>query len=401
MANPQPDEFTRISNELFEAIILAGFKKRQLNIILLVIRLSYGCGRKYAVLRQADFQVIGIDKSDIKKELLLLVECGVLTVNGERVALNKDYDRWRIPRARPAGPERFKQILKRNLAEKAAGAAPAGAGTGTGTPPAGAGAAVGVSPTTPAGPDGKTPPGPGGKVGNSPTTPANWVGKSPGAETAVGNSPTIPAGPVGKTPTFIAEPVGKTPTIPAGLVGKSPTLTGPVGKTPTTELVKYQPKCWQNTNSGVGKTPTLQTPQAKGGKGPGGAERNIKETLKKSKEKETCAYDPHFEKFWAVYPRKVEKQRAYRCWKIRIREGLSEGLTTEGLVGDLVNAAANYAAECRRQGTQQRYIKHAATFLGPDKPYLDWINAPRDGQENRPVNRQDEKKELIRSLYMS
>ncbi len=118
MANPQPDEFTRISNELFEAIILAGFKKRQLNIILLVIRLSYGCGRKYAVLRQADFQVIGIDKSDIKKELLLLVECGVLTVNGERVALNKDYDRWRIPRARPAGPERFKQILKRNLAEK-------------------------------------------------------------------------------------------------------------------------------------------------------------------------------------------------------------------------------------------------------------------------------------------
>ncbi|AQS60268.1 replication protein [Desulforamulus ferrireducens] len=387
MANPQPDEFTRISNELFEAIILAGFKKRQLNIILLVIRLSYGCGRKYAVLRQADFQVIGIDKSDIKKELLLLVECGVLTVNGERVALNKDYDRWRIPRARPGGQERFKQILKRNLAEKAAGSAPAGTGTGAG----------------------KSSTGPGAKVGNSPTTTANWVGKLPGAETAVGNSPTIPAGPVGKTPTFIAEPVGETPTIPAGLVGKSPTLTGPVGKTPTTELVNHQPKGWQNTNPGVGKTPTLQTPQARGGKGPGGAERNIKETLKKSKEKETCAYDPHFEKFWAVYPRKVEKQRAYRCWKIRIREGLSEGLTTEGLVGDLVNAAANYAAECRRQGTQQRYIKHAATFLGPDKPYLDWIKPPQDGQKSRSDdrtdnladNRQDEKKALIRSLYMS
>jgi len=309
MANPQPDEFTRISNELFEAIILADFKKRQLNIILLVIRLSYGCGRKYAVLRQADFQVIGIDKSDIKKELLLLVESGVLTVNGERIALNKDYERWRIPRARPAGPERFKQILKRNLAEKTVDETPAGAGTG---------------------------------------------------------------------------------------VGKTPTGTGAkVGKTPTTQLVNHQPEGWQNTNSGVGKSPTYQTPQAKGGKGSDSAERNIKETLKKSKEKQTCVYDPHFEKFWTVYPRKVEKQRAYRCWKIRIREGLSEGLTTEDLVGDLVDAAKNYARECQRQGTQQRYIKHAATFLGPDKPYLDWINAPQSNIQ------QDKKKELIRSLYMS
>lgn len=347
MANPQPDEFTRISNELFEAIILAGFKKRQLNIILLVIRLSYGCGRKYAVLRQADFQVIGIDKSDIKKELMLLVESGVLTINGERIALNKDYDLWRIPRARPGGPERFKQILKRNLAEKTAGETSTGAGTGVG----------------------KSPTGPGAKVGNSPNA--------------------------------LNDLVGKTPTISDELVGETPTFVGRVGKTPTAELANHQPEGWQNTNPGVGKSPTLQTPQAKGGKGSDGAERNIKETLKKSKEKQTCVYDAHFEKFWAVYPQKVEKQRAYRCWKIRIREGLSEGLTTEGLVRDLVDAAKNYAAECQRQGTQQRYIKHAATFLGPDKPYLDWIKAPQDGQESWPDTRQDEKKELIRSLYMS
>ncbi len=269
MANPQPDEFTRISNELFEAIILADFKKRQLNIILLVIRLSYGCGRKYAVLRQSDFQVIGIDKSDIKKELDQLVQSGVLTITGERIALNKDYDCWLIPQARSGGPERFKQILKRNLSEKA----------------------------------------------------------------------------VGGTPTNDVLPVGNSPT----------------------------------------------------GPGSEGTERNIKETLKKGKEKETCMYDTFFEKFWTVYPRKVEKQRAYRCWKTRIREGLSEGLTMEGLVRDLVNAAYNYANECKRQNTQQRYIKHAATFLGPDKPYLDWINPPADEASNQ----SNEKKKLIQSLYMS
>ncbi|MFA7468347.1 MAG: replication protein [Desulfotomaculaceae bacterium] len=336
MANPQPDEFTRISNELFEAIILSNFKKRQLNIILLVIRLSYGCGRKYAVLRQADFKIIGIDKSDIKQELLLLAQSGVLTITGERIALNKDYDRWRIPRAQPGGPGEFKQILKRNLAEKTVGE------TLTGT----------VS-----------------KVGILPTAPADLV--------------------------------GKTPTILVGQVGETPTFASQVGKTPTTELVNHQPESWQNTNSEVGKSPTFQTPRAKSGKGSDGAERNIKETLKKSKEKQTCEYDTHFENFWTVYPRKVEKQRAYRCWKIRIREGLSEGLTTEDLVRDLVDAAKNYAGECQKQGTQQRYIKLAATFLGSDKPYMDWINSAQERQEDHPDTHQGKKKELIRSLYMS
>ncbi|WP_027365088.1 replication protein [Desulfotruncus alcoholivorax] len=323
MANPQPDEFTRISNELFEAIILSNFKKRQLNIILLVIRLSYGCGHKYAILRQADFQLIGIDKSDIKKELNLLVESGVLSISltGERITLNKDYERWSIPRAQPGGQDKFKQLLARNLMVK--------------------------------------------------TT---------------------------------TETVGETPANANPEVGKIPTPTGiPVGKIPTNQLVKHQPDGWQNTNSVVGKTPTPKTLQANGDNCSDYTERNIKETLKKSKEKQTCMYDTYFEKFWTVYPRKVEKQRAYRCWKIRIREGLAEGLTMEGLVRDLVDAAKHYAYECQKNGTQQRYIKLAATFLGPDKPYMDWINAPAanaasNNQSNTQLNK---KKELIRSLYKS
>jgi len=311
MANPQPDEFTRIANELFEAIILANFKKRQLNIILLLIRLSYGCGRKYAILRQVDFQIIGIDKSDINKELQLLARAGVLTITGERIALNKDYDRWCIDRAQPGGKDSFKRLLKRNL-------------------------------------DGK-------KVGDSPTM-ANRL----------------------------------------------------VGETPTIKLVNHQPGGWQSTNLGVGKSPTSQTPQANGDKGCEGAERNSKETLKKNKEKKhICVFDDHFEKFWTLYPRQVEKRRAYRCYSIRIRDGLAQGLTIEDLVRCLFNAAKNYADECRRQGTQPRFIKHPATFLGPDKPYLDWIDPPAAGTRadpqlnTTPNKRTDAKRELIQSLYLS
>lgn len=307
MANPQPDEFTRISNELLEAILLSDFTKRQLNIILLVIRLSYGCGRKYAILRKVDFGVAGINKSDIKKELALLAESKVLVIDGDRISLNKDYDQWRISLVRAGSREEFKKILQRNLEEK--------------------------------------------KVGVLPTSGDQGVGKIPTAQ------------------------------------------NDQVGKTPTGELVKHQPAGWQNTNHVVGEISTDQDAQLNGANGSGGAERNIKETLKKSKEKNICVYDPDFEKFWAEYPRKIEKQRAYRCWKIRIREGLSEGLTMEGLVRDLVDAAKNYAADCRKRGTEERYIKHASTFLGPDRPYLDWICPQKDEKGAR--------KELIKSLYLS
>jgi CRISPR/Cas system-associated endonuclease/helicase Cas3 len=51
LANPQVNQFTKLSNELFEAIMQSDFSKRQRNILDLVIRMSYGCGKKIALLR--------------------------------------------------------------------------------------------------------------------------------------------------------------------------------------------------------------------------------------------------------------------------------------------------------------------------------------------------------------
>lgn len=115
MANPQPDEFTRISNELFEAILLSDFTKRQLKIIFLVIRLSYGCGKKYALLRKSDFGIAGIDKSDIKKELDYLIISKVLSIDGDQISLNKDYDRWRVSLVHSG--ENFKKLIRHNVNE--------------------------------------------------------------------------------------------------------------------------------------------------------------------------------------------------------------------------------------------------------------------------------------------
>jgi hypothetical protein len=80
-------------------------------------------------------------------------------------------------------------------------------------------------------------------------------------------------------------------------------------------------------------------------------------------------YDDQFEKFWTVYPRQIEKSGAYRCWVTRVQEGY----TPE----QLLTAAEAYSREC--EDRDPKYIKHPKTFLGPDKPFLDKIQAPESG----------------------
>ncbi|MDD3655113.1 MAG: HNH endonuclease domain-containing protein [Desulfotomaculaceae bacterium] len=87
-------------------------------------------------------------------------------------------------------------------------------------------------------------------------------------------------------------------------------------------------------------------------------------------------YTPEFERFWTAYPRKVEKIRAFKAWKARIKEKF--------LAEDMIAAADNYAEHCANKGTEKNFIKHPATFIGANKPFLDWIRAPDEQVMNVP-----------------
>ncbi|MBX6361973.1 MAG: hypothetical protein IRZ03_18105 [Acidobacterium ailaaui] len=76
-------------------------------------------------------------------------------------------------------------------------------------------------------------------------------------------------------------------------------------------------------------------------------------------------YSADFERFWEVYPRKVGKQRAYACWKARIKEDSPDML---------ILCAQNYADSCKVKGTETEYIKHPSTFLSAKKDYADYIS---------------------------
>ena len=81
-------------------------------------------------------------------------------------------------------------------------------------------------------------------------------------------------------------------------------------------------------------------------------------------------YSTDFEEFWAIYPRKADKAQAYKKYKARLEDGFSHE--------QLLEAAKNYADQCKRDRTEDKYIKHGKTFLGESTPFLDYLpkNAP-------------------------
>lgn len=81
-------------------------------------------------------------------------------------------------------------------------------------------------------------------------------------------------------------------------------------------------------------------------------------------------YSANFTHFWEVYPKKKEKSRAYACYKARLNDGYSED--------ELIKAAQNYAQECKKEKREERYIKLAGTFLGPNTPFVDYLKGGDD-----------------------
>lgn len=85
-------------------------------------------------------------------------------------------------------------------------------------------------------------------------------------------------------------------------------------------------------------------------------------------------YTPDFEELWQEYPRKVDKAQAYKKYKARLEDGYSHE--------QLLAAVRNYAAQCRRDRTEDKYIKHGKTFLGESTPFLDYL--PKEQPQETP-----------------
>lgn len=89
------------------------------------------------------------------------------------------------------------------------------------------------------------------------------------------------------------------------------------------------------------------------------------EPKKPETEKKKTGYSKDFEELWSIYPRKVDKGNAYKKYCARLKDGFSEQ--------ELLTAVRNYAEECKRNRTEDKYIKHAKTFFSESTPFTDYL----------------------------
>jgi len=106
MANPQPDKYTKISNELLENIPKFKFNGIQLRILMVVWRYTYGFNRKEHEMSTSFIaDAVGADVRRVKREIANLIKLEVITIvknatfsSARVLAFNKNYDRWGLKR---------------------------------------------------------------------------------------------------------------------------------------------------------------------------------------------------------------------------------------------------------------------------------------------------------------
>lgn len=76
--------FTRFSHDLLNGILQSSLNARELKVVLLIHRLTEGCHREWAVVRQCDFQSAGIGPTHIEEVKRLMISKGVMLQNGEK-----------------------------------------------------------------------------------------------------------------------------------------------------------------------------------------------------------------------------------------------------------------------------------------------------------------------------
>lgn len=100
----------------------------------------------------------------------------------------------------------------------------------------------------------------------------------------------------------------------------------------------------------------------------------IEEKKEKKSRPAISKYTVPFEELWKAYPRHADKGEAYKKYQARLKDGYSHE--------ELMAATLAYAEYCRRSHTEEKYIKHGATFLGESTPFLDYLPKEEAKAEN-------------------
>ena len=104
MANPQlSNGYTKIANELLEAIYRLNVSGNEMRILLYIIRRTYGFNRTYAEIPLSEFsEAVGIRKNHISEALKKLSANKIIELHPNKgtrpqtISIVKDYQKWTV-----------------------------------------------------------------------------------------------------------------------------------------------------------------------------------------------------------------------------------------------------------------------------------------------------------------
>lgn len=102
MASPQPDQFTRLSNELLEAMLVYPFGGLELRIVLAIFRATYGWNKKWAYMSYGFIsRITNIDRrcviracQNLQEKKVVVIEDGAAKFKTNKIYVQKDYESW-------------------------------------------------------------------------------------------------------------------------------------------------------------------------------------------------------------------------------------------------------------------------------------------------------------------
>lgn len=104
--------------------------------------------------------------------------------------------------------------------------------------------------------------------------------------------------------------------------------------------------------------------------------KSVSITNTTTNKKTNTAYTDSFEKFWALYPKKKEKQVAYKTFLKLMKNKVD--------VNVILDCTKQYNLSVK--GTEEKYIKNASTFLNEDR-YLDYMPIKKEVVNPQPAQK--------------
>jgi len=112
------DGYTRIANELLEAVMAADLTARQLKVVLAVIRKTYGFGKKFDRITNTQIAMMtGIHHTHVCKAKNEMIAMNIIVTNGHSIGVNKVISDWNFEVSQVS--ESLAKVANKTLANSA------------------------------------------------------------------------------------------------------------------------------------------------------------------------------------------------------------------------------------------------------------------------------------------